>query len=118
MWHCLLHHDSDVCCIAEVHGAVAVGKSVLKRKFAVVKKGVVGAIKQWACYNCKDAHSVIPQGCHDSDMRFTHVCIGKLGRMHPAWMFAMSGIEELLCTFLPETHILGYPAHSLKTHLM
>ncbi|CAN8002006.1 unnamed protein product [Ixodes pacificus] len=38
--------------------------------------------EQSAFYNRHDVHSAILQACCDQDMCFSHICVGKPGRMH------------------------------------
>lgn len=92
--------------------------------------GVVGAVdgshieikaskeEQWPYHNRKDVHSVIIQGCCDAEMCFTHVFIGKPGRMHDARVFAASGLEGILSMLPPENHVLGDSAYPLKSYVM
>ncbi|CAN7989423.1 unnamed protein product, partial [Ixodes hexagonus] len=92
--------------------------------------GVVGAVDgchinikapekdQSAYYNRHDVHSVILQACCDQDMCFSHICVGKPGRMHDGRVYAMSGLEDFLVGLPEDKHLLGDSAYPLKMFLM
>ncbi|XP_040075000.1 putative nuclease HARBI1 [Ixodes scapularis] len=92
--------------------------------------GVVGAVDgchinikapqddQSAFYNRHDVHSVILQACCDQDMCFSHICVGKPGRMHDGRVYAMSGLDDFLVCLPEDKHVLGDSAYPLKIFLM
>nr|XP_054926931.1 putative nuclease HARBI1 isoform X2 [Dermacentor andersoni] len=92
--------------------------------------GVVGAVdgchiaikapekEQDAYYNRKEFHSIILQGCCDSNMAFTHVHAGSPGRMHDAKVFSASGLDRLVEKLPANFHILGDSAYALSVGLM
>lgn len=92
--------------------------------------GVVGAVdgchiaikapeeEQDAYYNRKEFHSIILQGCCNSEMVFTHVHVGSPGRMHDARVFSISGLDAIIDNLPLSLHVLGDSAYSLRLGLM
>lgn len=87
--------------------------------------GVVGAVdgchiqikaprdEQAAYYNRKEFHSVVLQGCCNSNMVFTHIFVGSPGRMHDACVFANSELGAHIGCLPESQHILGDSAYPL-----
>ncbi|XP_037571850.2 putative nuclease HARBI1 [Dermacentor silvarum] len=92
--------------------------------------GVVGAVDgcdiaikapenaQDTYYNRKEFHSIILQGCCDSNMAFTHVHAGSPERMHDAKVFSASSLDKLVQTLPANFHILGDSTYALSVGLM
>ncbi|CAN7986926.1 unnamed protein product, partial [Ixodes hexagonus] len=92
--------------------------------------GVVGAVdgchiaikapeeEQDAYYNRKEFHSIILQGCCDSEMVFTDVHVGSPGRMHDARVLSISGLDEIIDNLPLSLHVLGDSAYPLRLGLM
>lgn len=74
--------------------------------------------EQAAYYNRKDFHSVVLQGCCNSNMIFTHVFVGSPGRMHDARVFANSELGQIIGGLPESQHILGDSAYPLQVNLM